>query len=92
MSSTLEDDMQDIIDAHLAELMAAQEAQNDAIEEAQRVYSVAVGKSRDKLMAGIDERLRVWNGEPQPTLPSAAPAAKKVVGLHDIETDLSPSA
>ena len=83
--------MQDLINAHLAELVAAQEAQNDAIEAAQVIYGRAVDASRAKLMAGIDERLRVWNGEVARMLPgvavlTSAPELEAVVGTE--KTDL----
>jgi hypothetical protein len=66
--------MQDLIDAHLADLMAAQDAQNTAIEAAQHAFGTAVASaqttyadvlnaSRTRIMSEIDSRLRVWNGE-----------------------------
>ena len=83
--------MQDLINAHLVELVTAQEAQNDAIEAAQAIYSRAVDASRAKLMAGIDERLRVWNGEVARMLPGAAvlmPAPELETIVDAEKTDL----
>ena len=72
--------MQDLIDAHFADCTAAMEEQNEAFDKAQaaflaaveaatKAYGEKIQQSRQRLWDAMQERCRVWNGEPTKPLP-----------------------